>query len=116
MLYLGRESGMNMEEENPIIQYSPRYGSYFTLKLAFRDVSIPGGFGDLQPATVKFLRRKQQARYICQEIHDSQLILFLFFFSASLAASPSYTYLPVNFTISRYAILPDSAVLSTLYL
>lgn len=46
-VYLGRESGMNMEEENPIIQDLPRYGSYFTLKFAFRDVSILSGFEEL---------------------------------------------------------------------
>lgn len=79
MLYLGRESGMNMEEENPIIQYLPRYGSYFALKFAFRAVSIPGGFEELQSVTIKFLQRKQQVRYICQAIHDSQLMLSLFF-------------------------------------
>lgn len=53
--------------------------------------------------------------YIFREIHDSQLMLFLFFPpSAPLAASPSYTYLTCKLH-HLYTILPDSAVLSTVY-
>lgn len=86
MLYLGRESGMNMEEENPIIQFSPRYGSYFTLKFAFRAVFIPGGFEELQSVTIKFLQRKQQAMYVClsrdtRQSTDAFPFFFLFFSS-----------------------------------
>lgn len=60
--------------------------------------------------------------YVFQEIHDSHLMLFLFFsffffsfsLSTSLAASPSYNYLPVNFTISTHSFpIPQSFQLST---
>lgn len=54
--------------------------------------------------------------YVFREIHDSQLMLFLFlfFFSTSLVASPSYTSLPVNFTISTHFFpIPQSFQLYT---
>lgn len=51
--------------------------------------------------------------YVFREIRDSQLMLFLLF-STSLAASPSYTYLPVNFTISTQSFpIPQSFQLYT---
>lgn len=43
MLYLGRETGMNMEEEYPVLLVT----TYFTLKFAFRAVSKPGSFEEL---------------------------------------------------------------------
>lgn len=124
MLYLGRESGMNMEEENPIIQFSPRYGSYFTLKFAFRAVFIPGGFEELQSVTIKFLQRKQQAMYVClsrdtRQSTDAFPFFFSFFFllfSLYVSCCFSIIYLLTCKLHYLYAILPDSAVLSTLYL